>query len=66
MLAGYKNPTRVSEVNSSQSERERIIFEGIYTSISPSTGEVLLSEIEEKVIDSLTVSTNLFSYIAGN
>lgn len=60
MLAGYKNPTRVSEVNSSQSERERIVFEGIYTSISPSTGEVLLSEIEEKVIDSLTVSTNLF------
>ena len=66
MLAGYKNPTRVSEVNSSQSERERIIFEGIYTSISPSTGEVLISDIEEKVIDSLTVSTNLFSYIAGN
>lgn len=66
MLAGYKNPTRVSEVNSSQSERERIIFEGIYTSISPSTGEVLLSEIEEKVIDSLTVSTNLFSSVEGN
>lgn len=60
MLAGYKNPTRVSEVNSNQLERERIVFEGIYTSISPSTEELLLSEIEEKIIDTLTVSKNLF------
>lgn len=54
MLPGYRPPSR--QADPIYSDRDILLFEGVYASISPNTGELLISMIEEKVIDPVTVS----------
>ena len=39
-----------------RSESQRIAFEGIYMTISSSTGEIMISQVEEILLDENTVS----------
>lgn len=51
MLPGYRTPTRTE-----LSDRDRIIFEGIYVAVSAASAEIIITQIEEKVQDQVTVS----------